>query len=142
MLTKDESSPLPLHSLLRLSSSLSLHLREKETPIPSSSTRFLSSSATFWVSEKTQLFWASSLLRLLVAPRAVSMAGRYDKNPFDEEEVNPFAVSICLCSRCSFCTVALILFVMEQNSNIDFSVWVGRWLWTLFFLGTCWVSRV
>lgn len=106
MLTKDESSPLPLLSVLRLSSSLSLHLREKETPIPSSSPRFLSSSATFWVSEKTQIFWASSLLRLLVLPRAVSMAGRYDKNPFDEEEVNPFAVSIFLSSRCSFCTVA------------------------------------
>jgi hypothetical protein len=23
------------------------------------------------------------------------MAGRYDPNPFDEEEVNPFIVSLC-----------------------------------------------
>jgi hypothetical protein len=59
---------------------------------------------------------------LLVVPPA-SMAGRYDKNPLDEEEeVNPFAVSIFLSSQCSLCTVALILFVMEQNSSIDFSV--------------------
>jgi hypothetical protein len=55
---------------------------------------------------------------LLVVPPAC----HYDKNPLDEEEVNPFVVSIFLSSRCSFCIVALILFVMEQNSSIDFSV--------------------
>jgi hypothetical protein len=68
------------------------------------------------------LFLVVNIGGLLVVPPA-SMAGRYDKNPLDEEEeVNPFTVSIFLSSRCSFCTIALILFVLEQNSSIDFSV--------------------
>jgi hypothetical protein len=56
------------------------------------------------------------------------MAGRYDRNPFEEDDVNPFAVSN-RCTCCSWVAIAPLSSLVEACSRACLYAENQSWVW-------------